>query len=67
MELTEFDYEILLQLWIQANYYGYNVIEIPAYKASHFAEELEYYEDALESCLSLIETEKYLYTKGTEH
>lgn len=65
MELTEFDHAVLLQIWIQAAFFDLSVIEIPSESETQFALELEDYEDAEGYFLSVIETEKYLYHKGT--
>lgn len=65
MELTEFDHAVLLQMWIQAAFFDFSVIEIPSESDTPFALELEEYEDPEGYLLSVIETEKYLYQKGT--
>lgn len=61
MELTESTHGLYLQLWIQAQYFGLNVIEIPAVTGKGFGHELKLYNDPLGYFLSLMETEKYLY------
>jgi len=65
MELTEFNHGLYLQLWIQAFYFGLNIIEIPAQSGIGFGEELLLYNDPLDLFLSLIHTEKYLYNKNS--
>lgn len=61
MELTESTHGIFLQLWIQAQFFGLNVIEVPAVTGNGFGHELMLYNDPLGYFLSLMETEKYLY------
>ncbi len=63
MELTEFNHGLLLQLWIQAHYFGLSIIEIPAQSGIGFGEELSIYDDPMGLFLSLMETEKLLYPK----
>lgn len=63
MELTEFNHGLLLQLWIQANYFGLSIIEVPAQSGIGFGEELALYDDPMDSFLSLMEAEKILYPK----
>ncbi len=65
MDLTAEDHGIFLQLFVQSSYFGYNVIELPSESDSLFGEELNYYENPLESFIAVIETEKYLYNKGS--
>ena len=67
MELTEFDHGILIQLWIQASYFGLEAIELPTGSGSMFGVELEMYEDPANHFISIIETEKYLYSRGPSH
>lgn len=67
MELTESTHGLFLQLWIQAHYFGLNVIEIPAVAGKGFGHELTLYNDPLGYFLSLIETEKYLYPDKNLH
>ena len=67
MELTELSHGLFLQLWIQVHYFGCTVIEIPAQSGSGFGEELKLYNDPLGMFLSLLETEKYLYSKNNLH
>ena len=64
MELTDNTHGIFLQLWIQANYFSLTINEIPAQSGNSFGEELALYDDPLGSLLAIIETEKYLYSKG---
>jgi len=64
MELTDDTHGILLQLWIQAHYFGLETTEIPSESESNFGQELELYEDYEDMFLAIIETEKYLYKKG---
>ncbi|HOT43322.1 MAG TPA: glycosyltransferase family 2 protein [Spirochaetota bacterium] len=63
MELTEFNHSLLLQLWIQAHYFGLSIIEIPAQSGIGFGEELTLYDDPMGLFLSLMEAEKILYPK----
>ena len=63
MELTEFNHGLFLQLWIQAHYFGLTILEIPAQSGAGFGEELTAYENPMELFMSLIDTEKFLYTK----
>lgn len=63
MELTEFSHCLFLQLWIQADYFGLSVIEVPAQSAVGFGEELAMYDDPMGLFLCLIEAEKILYPK----
>ncbi len=63
MELTEFNHSLLLQLWIQANYFALSIIEIPAQSGIGFGEELTIYDDPLGLFLTLMESEKILYPK----
>lgn len=67
MELTEFDHGILIQLWIQASYFGLEAIELPTATGSVFGTELELYEEPINHFISIIETEKYLYNRGSSH
>jgi glycosyltransferase involved in cell wall biosynthesis len=64
MELTEFTHGLYLQLWIQAHYFGLNIIEIPAQTGAGFGDELRIYDDPLNFFLSILNTEKYLYNKS---
>jgi glycosyltransferase involved in cell wall biosynthesis len=63
MELTEFNHSLLLQLWIQADYFGLSIIEVPAQSGIGFGEELTLYDDPMGLFLSLMEAEKILYPK----
>ena len=65
MDFTEFSHAVHLQLLIQASYFGLNVLEIPSHSGKSFGEEFGEYEDPLGFFLSRIESEKYLYKKGT--
>jgi hypothetical protein len=65
MELTEYTHTILLQIWIQAAHLGLSVIEIPSNSGETFGKEIDMYEDFILECLAVMETEKYLYPKGT--
>ncbi len=64
MELTEFSHSLLLQLWIQANYFGLSIIEIPAQSGIEFGKELSLYDDPINQFISLMEAEKILYPKN---
>lgn len=63
MELTEFDHGIFLQMLVQAHYLGLSMMEIPAVSGNGFGSELLLYDDPAGLFLSLLETEKFLYTK----
>lgn len=63
LDLTDDTHGILLQLFIQGAYYGYNVIEIPSESGSSFGNELNLYNDPLDTFNIIIESEKYLYNK----
>ncbi len=65
IDLTVEDHGVLLQLFVQSSYFGYNLIEIPSESGSSFGKELELYDNPLESFIAVIETEKYLYNKGS--
>ena len=68
MNLTDFSDGILLQLWIQAAHFGLTIHEIPSQSDNIygvFGTELDEYEDPLGFFLALIETENYLYKKGS--
>jgi len=58
------DHSVLLQIFVQSSYFGYNIIEIPSESVTSFGQELSLYDNPLESFLAVIETEKYLYNKG---
>lgn len=63
MELTEFNHGLFLQLLIQGVYYGLTIIEIPSQSGIGFGIELAMYDDPLGLFHSLMETEKFLYSK----
>jgi len=65
IDLTVEDHGVLLQLFVQSSYFGYNVIEIPSESGSSFGKELDLYDNPLETFIAIIETEKYLYNKGS--
>mgnify|MGYP001419368343 CR=1 FL=1 len=65
IDLTIEDHGVLLQLFVQSSYFGYNIIEIPSESGSSFGTELSLYDNPLENFIALIETEKYLYNKGS--
>lgn len=65
IDLTVEDHGVLLQLFVQSSYFGYNIIELPSESVSSFGKELELYDTPLESFIAIIETEKYLYNKGS--
>lgn len=65
LDMTIEDHGVLLQLLVQSSYYGYNIIEIPAESDSSFGRELNFYDNPLETFIAVIETEKYLYNKGS--
>jgi len=65
IELTIDDHGVLLQLFVQSSYFGYNVIEIPSESGNTFGNELNLYDNPLETFITVIETEKYLYNKGS--
>ncbi len=64
-ELTDSGHGALLQVFIQGSYFGYTIIEIPSEAELPIGAELNEYENPLEEFHTLIETEKYLYNKGT--
>jgi len=64
-ELTDSGHGVLLQIFIQGSYFGYSIIEIPSEAELPPGTELFEYENPLESFHAIIETEKYLYNKGT--
>lgn len=63
MELTEFNHGLFLQLWIQAHYFGLTILEIPAMSGDGFGEELTAYDNPVQLFMSLIDTEKFLYSR----
>jgi glycosyltransferase involved in cell wall biosynthesis len=64
MELTEFSHNLLLQIWIQSVFFSLEVIEIPS-SSTGFGSELDLYHNLPDSFIDFINTEKYLYKKGT--
>jgi glycosyltransferase involved in cell wall biosynthesis len=67
MELTEYNHGLFLQLLIQGEYYGLTIIEIPSQSGIGFGTELAMYDDPLGLFHTLLETEKYLYSKNNLH
>jgi len=65
IDLTVEDHSVLLQLFVQSSYFGYSIMEIPSESGSSFGKELELYDTPLETFIAVIETEKYLYNKGS--
>ena len=65
IDITVEDHGVLLQLFVQSSYFGYNIIEIPSESGSTFGRELELYDNPIEIFIAVIETEKYLYNKGS--
>jgi len=65
IDLTIEDHGVLLQLFVQSAYFGYNIIEIPSESFSSFGRELNFYDAPLDTFIAVIETEKYLYNKGS--
>ncbi|MCL2155562.1 MAG: hypothetical protein FWH53_07865, partial [Leptospirales bacterium] len=65
IDITLDDYGVLLQIFIQSSYFGYNIIEIPSESNSIHAEELDLENNPIEDFLAIIETEKYLYNRGS--
>lgn len=63
--LTEDGQGALLQLFVQSVYFGYTVIEIPAEEDIKIGRNDFDSDDPLDEFLSVIETEKYLYSKGS--
>jgi len=64
LDITENNSNAMLQLFIQANYFGSTMIEIPSESELSLGEEL--IEDGLlQDYYNVIESEKYLYNKGT--
>lgn len=64
-ELTDSGHGVLFQVFIQGSYFGSNIIEIPSEAELPLGNELYEYGNPLESFHAIIETEKYLYNKGT--
>jgi hypothetical protein len=65
IDITLDDHGVLLQIFIQSAYFGYNVIEIPSESNSLLAKDLDMENNPLEAFMAIIETEKYLYNKGS--
>ncbi|MCL1865754.1 MAG: hypothetical protein FWF73_08095 [Spirochaetes bacterium] len=65
IDITLDDHGVLLQIFIQSSYFGYNVIEIPSESNSLLAKELDLENNPLEDFIAIIETEKYLYNRGS--
>jgi hypothetical protein len=65
IDITLDDNGVLLQIFIQSSYFGYNIIEIPSESGSILAKELDLEDNPLEDFMAIIETEKYLYNKGS--
>jgi len=62
-ELTEFDYSIFIQIWIQSAFYGLNIIELPMVDVNDVIEdEIGSDEFFLQRLLAFSETEKFLYS-----
>jgi hypothetical protein len=67
-ELTEFDFSIFIQIWIQSAFYGLNIIELPMTDADIIEDEIITEEFFLQRLLAFSETEKFLYTiQGREN
>lgn len=62
-ELTDYSAGLLLQLWVQAEYFGLNYIEIKSSedKALSFEADADYEEEELSELYGILETESYLY------
>jgi len=65
IDITLDDYGVLLQIFIQSSYFGYNIIEIPTESNSLFVKDLDLENNSLEDFMAIIETEKYLYNRGS--
>ncbi len=67
MDLIEDSRAVLLQMWIQSVWFGLTTMEIPASSGESFGSEFITTDlsDPVEDMLSLIETEKYLYPRGS--
>ena len=65
IDITLDDYGVLLQIFIQSSYFGYNIIEIPSESSSLFVKKLDIENNPLEDFMAIIETEKYLYNRGS--
>jgi len=64
IDITLDDYGVLLQIFIQGSYFGYNIIEIPSESNSLSVKGLDLEDNPLEAFMAIIETEKYLYNRG---
>jgi len=65
IELTDSGHGALLQLFIQGIYFANTIIEVPSEAETPLGDELYEYENPLEVFHAIIETEKYLYNKGS--
>ena len=65
IDITLDDYGVLLQIFIQSSYFGYNIIEIPSESNSLFVKELDLENNPIEDFMAIIETERYLYNRGS--
>jgi len=65
IEFTDYYHGVLLQMWIQAAYYGMNILEVVSESDKSFAGELLTYDDPIQELLLVMETEKYLYSRGS--
>jgi hypothetical protein len=65
IDITLDDHGVLLQIFIQSSYFGYNIIEIPSESNSLSVQELDLEDNPLEAFMAIIETEKYLYNRGS--
>ena len=65
IDITLDDYDVLLQIFIQGAYFGYNIIEIPSESNSIHVKELDLENNPIEDFMAIIETEKYLYNRGS--
>ena len=67
MELTDYTHAIMLQLLVQAASLNIASMEIPSASGDSFGLEFEEYDDPVGDFLSVMETEKYLYSKENIH
>ncbi|HPJ33266.1 MAG TPA: glycosyltransferase [Spirochaetota bacterium] len=65
IELTDSGHGALLQLFVQSVYFAGTIIEVPSEAELPLGVELYEYDNPLEEFHAIIETEKYLYNKGT--
>jgi hypothetical protein len=65
IDITLDDYGVLLQIFVQSAYFGYNIIEIPSESNSMLTKDLDLENNPLEDFMAIIETEKYLYNRGS--